>query len=125
MAKILVIDDDPAVLRSLRSMLERGGHQAAVAENGLIGLKLLRTERFAVVICDLFMPVQEGMETIQQIREVDARVPIIAISGAFVHDGSSPLEDARLLGADAAIAKPFTMAALLDTVEDTLDRGHA
>ena len=42
-----------------------------------------------------------------------------------MHDDRSPLQDARLLGADAAIAKPFTLAELLDTVEDTLDRGHA
>jgi CheY-like chemotaxis protein len=124
MAKILVIDDDPAVLRTLRTMLEKGGHQAVTAENGLIGIGKLKSDLFAAVICDLFMPVQEGMETIQKIRDMDARIPIVAISGAFVPEGS-PLDDARLLGADAALPKPFTYDQLLDTVEDALDRGEA
>lgn len=125
MAKILVIDDDPSVLRALAAMLERGGYEPVTAENGLLGIEALARDRFAAVICDLFMPVQEGMETIQRIREADARIPIVAISGHFVNDGESPLEDARLLGADAAIAKPFSYETLIDTIEDALDRGQA
>ena len=77
------------------------------------------------MICDILMPVQNGIETIQQIRELDANLPIIAISGARGDDNFSPLDDAMALGADRTVKEPFTVAQLMAAVDDVLDRGRA
>ena len=125
MAKILVIDDDASVRTVVSRILERAGYETETAANGLEGIEAMRRTRFALVICDMLMPVQEGIETIQEIRSAGANIPIIAISGAFGDEGYSPLDDARAIGADVAVAKPFTVEELLAAVDEAFERGHA
>ena len=125
MAKVLVIDDDDSVRSFLCRALGQAGHQAFGAENGRAGMEAILGTRFHVVICDMMMPVQPGTDTIQQIRELDPSLPVIAISGAFGPDGGSPLIEARALGADLALAKPFTIESLLAAIEEAFDRGIA
>ena len=72
----------------------------------------------------MLMPVQDGIETIQQIRNLDAKIPIIAISGDHGGDNFSPLDDAMALGADRTVKKPFTVAQLMAAVDDVLDSGQ-
>jgi CheY-like chemotaxis protein len=120
MAKVLVIDDDEGVRASVSRILASGGHDAVVAVNGLDGIDALIRTRFDVVITDILMPVQEGIETIQRVRELDPEMPIIAISGAFGQDDFSALDDAKLIGADVAIEKPFTVEELLEAIAEVL-----
>jgi CheY-like chemotaxis protein len=120
MAKVLLIDDDEGVRASVSHILVSGGHEAVVAVNGLDGIDALIRTRFDVVITDILMPVQEGIETIQRIRELDPEIPIIAISGAFGQNNYSVLDDAKLIGADLAIEKPFTVEQLLRGVATVL-----
>ena len=122
MAKVLVIDDDPGVRQVIRNILEEWGHEAFEAENGREGVDAITRTRFSVVICDMVMPVQEGVETIQQIRALDPVVPLIAISGVFAGDDSSLMDRARMMGADTAVAKPFGAEELLTAIDDVLDR---
>lgn len=118
--KILVIEDDEAVRRAVCSILRTGGYEPAEALDGRDGLDAFIHGRFSLVITDLIMPGQEGIETIERIRELDAAIPIIAISGAG--DGEfSPLQDAALLGANRTVAKPFTVEHLLRAVSELLD----
>jgi CheY-like chemotaxis protein len=124
MAKVLLIDDDEGVRASVSRILASGGHQTVVAVNGLDGIDALIRTRFDLVITDLVMPVQEGIETIQRVRELDADIPIIAISGAFGQNNFSALDDATLIGADLAIEKPFTVEKLLDGVSRVLRKPH-
>jgi DNA-binding response OmpR family regulator len=100
---------------TMRKILEREGHQVSEAGNGLDGLRLFRAEGADVVVTDLIMPEKEGIETILDLREESELVRILAISGG---DGlrSERLSDALELGADAALAKPFTVDQLREAV---------
>jgi CheY-like chemotaxis protein len=120
MPKVLVIDDDAAVRRIVSKMLARAGHETREAADGAEGMRALLRERFELVITDLFMPGQEGIETIGRIREIDTEIPIIAISGSSQDDHFSPLGDAKVLGADRAVEKPFTVEQLLAAVQELL-----
>lgn len=120
MAKVLLIDDDEGVRTSVSRILASAGHETVAAVNGLDGIDALIRARFDVVITDLLMPIQEGIETIQRVRELDPRIPIIAISGEFGRDNFSALDDARMIGADLAVEKPFEVETLLDAVAQVL-----
>ena len=76
-------------------------------------------------ICDMCMPVQDGIDTIQQIRELDAGIPILGVSGFFGAEGFSGGDLAVAMGADAALHKPFRMQQLLTEVEGMLGRRAA
>ena len=81
MADILVIDDDDDLRDTLRAILERAGYTVHEARNGREGCAYCQAQPVALVITDLLMPEQEGMETIQQLRAMDPPPKIIAISG--------------------------------------------
>lgn len=125
MAKILIIDDDDALRGLLRRALERAGHTVHDASEGAAGVALLRQVGADVVVTDLYMPGQDGIETIQEIRAEDEHVGIIAISGGASTGDMGPLADARLFGADIALPKPFTVTALRRSVEVLVARGRA
>ncbi len=108
MARILVIDDDPFVRRTVALLLQTLGHEAAEAQNGLEGVKMQRSQRYDVVITDMVMPVQDGLVTIQMLKQEFNRLPIIAMSGGSQSYGHLRLSDASLAGAMVTLTKPFT-----------------
>jgi DNA-binding response OmpR family regulator len=115
-ATILVIDDDAALRDLLRKVLEAEGHHVATAREGAEGLLIYRSAPCNVVITDLFMPGKDGIETIQELRASRADTRIIAMSGGASAGDLGPLMDARLLGADIALPKPFAMAVMVRAV---------
>jgi DNA-binding response OmpR family regulator len=120
---ILVIDDDSAVRHTVRVMLERAGYLVREADNGEEGVKLYRDARTDLVITDLFMPQQDGIETIQQIRAEFPDARILAVSGGASIGAEGPLIDARMLGADETLAKPFSKEDLLQRVRGLTETG--
>jgi DNA-binding response OmpR family regulator len=124
MAKVLVIDDDGQVRRIVCRMLRAGGHDPIDTGEGDVGVALIERDAPDLVVTDLIMPGQDGIETITRIREISG-LPIIAMSGQRQDGDFAPLVDAQLMGADVTIKKPFTMDALLAAVNDLLrgDRG--
>jgi len=114
--RILVIDDDPAMRGSMRRILERDGHDVREAGDGAEGLRLFRAEPADVVVTDVLMPGKEGMETIVELREEAPDVRILVVSGGGTMLGESTLSDAQALGADASLAKPFTVDQLRSAV---------
>jgi DNA-binding response OmpR family regulator len=114
--KILVIDDDEMVRRMVTRILHSDGHEVLCAADGAAGMMLLREHAPAVVITDIIMPEQEGIETILSIRREKPEVKIIAISGGGLFGEIEVLKMARLLGADEVIAKPFRAQDLLSRV---------
>jgi len=118
MAKILVIDDEPQVRRVIRHFLTRAGHTVAEAADGAEGLARVRADMPDVLVTDILMPNKEGIETIREMRREAPGLPILVISG---NAGSSLyMEMAKMLGAQAALAKPFRSAELLRAVDDLL-----
>jgi CheY-like chemotaxis protein len=116
MMSILIIDDDAGIRRLLRAALEKAGYAVSEASDGAAGMAAYRSSPADVVITDVFMPGQDGIETIQQLRAEFPDSRIVAMSGGSVGGASGTLTDAALLGADATLAKPFTLEALARTV---------
>lgn len=114
--KILVIDDDETIRELFRQWLEREGFEVNDADNGLKGVEIQRKIRADVLICDLIMPVQEGIETITQFREEFPDTVIIAISGGGKIGSESYLTVAEHLGAWKVFNKPVDMTVLIETI---------
>lgn len=119
MAKILVIDDDPAVRRATRRVLEAAGHAVAAYENGRGAVRDIAKESPDLLITDIFMPEMEGLETIREARLRQPGLPIIAMSGITFEDRDY-LGIAERFGAVATLKKPFRPAELLGLVNRLL-----
>lgn len=120
MARILVIDDDGQVRGAIRRILERAGHTVLDAADGEAGIRLYRERPTDLIITDIFMPEQDGIETIQQLRREFPGVKIIAISGGDRTRTMDLRKDAELLGASRSLRKPFELTELLKAVSELL-----
>src|SRR5450756_2098184 len=108
MAAILVIEDVPAVLTSLKIVLEGNGHRVTSAQNGEQGLKLLSDTPFDLVITDIWMPVSNGTEAIREGRARSPRTRFLAITGGDPNSrGSRDALRQQDFGADHVLLKPF------------------
>ena len=121
MARILVIDDDPTIRALVAGILETQGHSVVDAKDGRAGVALFGRESVDLVVTDIVMPEQEGIETIGAVRRLNRAVPILAISGSATVGGSGDyLRAAAALGATATLQKPFTADQLAGTIERLL-----
>jgi DNA-binding NtrC family response regulator len=118
MARILVIDDEPAMRMMLEQALKSAGYEVISAADGREGLNWQRTVGADVVITDLFMPGQDGLETIMEIRKTSVHVAVIAISGNPI--ARAMLAVATQLGAVTVLEKPFHPHELLGAVARAL-----
>ena len=118
MPRILVIDDDPDIRELLAQTFTQAGHETVLASDGREGVRLNRARPADLVITDLFMPNQEGLETIIQLRKEFPRIPVIAMSGK--HTATAMLSVAEQLGAVAVLEKPFLPDQLLQAAERAL-----
>jgi CheY-like chemotaxis protein len=100
--------------------LESGGHSVVEAANGRQALEIFRNNAADLVITDLIMPEQEGIETILLLRERNPAVKIVAISGGGRTRNMDFLEIASKAGADMVLPKPFDAKTLLRTVQECL-----
>ena len=115
--RILIIDDQPDIRDTLRWLLEGEGYAVAAAANGAEGLALQRRERADIVVTDIFMPEQDGIETLWKFREEYPEVPIVVMSGGGrTRAGVDYLALARQLGARRALAKPVDPRELVEVV---------
>ncbi|NOQ47507.1 MAG: response regulator [Desulfobulbaceae bacterium] len=119
--RILVIDDDEQMRILLRQVMEWAGHEVAEAENGRQGMQKQRQQPADLVITDLIMPEQEGLETIGSLRKEFADVKIIAISGGGRIGPEAYLPAASELGANRVFSKPFDVQELVTAVRELLD----
>ena len=111
--KVLIIDDDPALLRLMSMAFQAAGFATVAADNGRNGIRMASALRPDLVVTDIVMPDIEGIGAIRAIKQ-GARPPkVIAISGAGRGRGADYLSWARHLGADEVLAKPFRMSELL------------
>jgi DNA-binding NtrC family response regulator len=120
MARVLVIDDEVQVVKLIREVLEGAGHEVVEARNGREGMKLYEAKPTDLVITDLVMPEQEGLETITALRRQFPAVKIIAISGAQQKLDLDLLYVAEKLGAIRTLEKPFDIHRLADLVKELL-----
>lgn len=116
--KILIADDDDIVRDLFRKWLVKEGYEVYEAENGMEAVKLQRSSPVDLLICDLIMPVQEGIETISQFKVDFPEVGVIAISGGGKIGSDSYLTVAEHLGAWRVFTKPVSMPLIIETVRE-------
>lgn len=112
-AKVLIIDDDPALLRLMAMAFTAEGYATVAAENGRCGVRMATAHRPDLVVTDIVMPDIEGIGAIRAIKQGQRPPKVIAISGAGRGRGADYLSWAQHLGADAVLAKPFRMSELM------------
>lgn len=120
MAKILVMDDEPAILLMIKKMLEKAGYEVIVALNGKEGMRLFEKEKPDLIITDIIMPEKEGLETIFELRRMYPDLKIIAISGGGRISPDGYLPGAKLLGANMVFQKPLVQKEFLNAVASLL-----
>lgn len=130
MTRVLIIDDEPDVRDSVGKLLTRAGYDVRVVATAAAGLEAYQKTGADLVITDVIMPEQNGVDLIRALRVVGGGVPIIAISGGgnFGASNYAPgsitttafLAAAQKVGADAVLTKPFESKELLDLVSGLL-----
>jgi two-component system response regulator FixJ len=113
--KILVIDDEAGIRRSLEIHLRGAGYDVCAADTFARGLGLTLLGEFDLIICDLKLPDKSGIDIIRELKAQNANVPVVALSG--FQDGHM-IEQAKAAGAVEYLVKPCPRQMLLDTVRD-------
>jgi DNA-binding response OmpR family regulator len=119
--RALFVDDDEMVRELMRATLAGHGIDVVLASDGREATRLFESDSFDIVITDLFMPEEDGLELIARLRRRARRVPIIAISGGGNIRYSSTLNAAGLLGADVVLQKPFSTDELALAIRRVLE----
>ena len=120
MPTVLIADDEPAIRRTLREILEFEGYDVAEAADGDEAFDKAR-DGVDLVLLDIKMPKRDGMEVLQALRDAEATVPVVMISG---HGTVETAVEATQLGAVDFLEKPPDLNRLLVTVRGALDRGQ-
>jgi DNA-binding response OmpR family regulator len=119
--KILVADDEPNILISLEFLLKREGYDVVIATNGAEALARVRAEQPDMAILDVMMPLRNGFEVCQDLRQdpefKDLRIIMLTAKGR-----DSEVSKGLGLGADVYMTKPFSTRELIARVKTLIDR---
>ena len=119
MAKILIIDDERAIRRALREILEFEEFEVDEAENGKLGLDKAKNENYDIIFCDIKMPELDGMEVLDGLQKAKVDSPVIMISG---HGNIETAVQAIKKGAFDFIEKPLDLNRILVTIRNAKDK---
>lgn len=125
MARILIMDDEEQVRAVFRRILEGDGHQVDEAADGRIGTRLLGESDYDLVLLDIVMPEQDGLETITTLRREYPETRIVAISGGGMVGANDYLTIAEKLGVSKTLQKPIYPQDLRETVRELLGDSSA
>jgi len=121
MPSVLVVDDEDQVRQLIRETLEQAGYQVMEARDGKEALQRYRQAPADVVVMDILMPDQDGLESTATLRREFPNVKVVAITGGSDMIGIlNFLDVAKMLGARRTLQKPFDMKTLLDMVQAEL-----
>jgi CheY-like chemotaxis protein len=115
--KILIIDDDELYRAIICKALRAEGYETFVSPDGQSAMNSYKDLKFDLVITDIFMPEKDGIEVIEEIKEVHPHMKVVAISGNAAAGHGTFLELAQTCGADAVLEKPFTPEQLLEKIQ--------
>ncbi len=119
MAKILIIDDESSIRRTLKEILEFENYQIDTAEDGIQGLEKIKNNLYDIIFCDIKMPQMDGMEVLDTLRKDEVPTPVIMISG---HGNIETAVDSIKRGAYDFIEKPLDLNRILVTIKNALDK---
>ena len=118
---VLIVDDEPMVLSSLKKILEMEGHEVLMASSGNAAIELLDREKADLMLVDLRMPGLTGIETCTQARSINPAMPVIVMTA---HSAPASAVEAMQCGAYDYVLKPFDVLALLNLVSRALASGE-
>lgn len=113
--KILLVDDDPEIIESMKIVLEARGYSIMVARDGNQGLAMAEKDTPNLIILDMMMPKRSGFLVLEKLRKSNASPPKVIMITA--NEGSRHKAYAEMLGVDDYIRKPFAMDKLVDSIE--------
>ena len=116
----MIVDDDPATLRSLRQILEEEGHTVDEAPDEQVALRHFAGNPADVVICDVYMPNMNGIEFVMRVREAFPEAKVVGLSGGGFLSKGSVLEAVRNVGAVGILEKPFQAEDVIRVVDEAL-----
>ncbi|MDG1384368.1 MAG: sigma-54 dependent transcriptional regulator [Flavobacteriaceae bacterium] len=121
MSRILIIEDEASIRRVLVKILteENAKYQVFEAEDGLIGTEMIKKEDFDLVLCDIKMPIMDGVEVLEAVKKIKPEIPMVMISG---HGDLDTAVNTMRMGAFDYISKPPDLNRLLNTIRNALDR---
>lgn len=117
--RILVIEDNPMVIKSLEFKLNKEGYNVAVASDGRKALEILAANGFDLIITDLMLPFITGSQIIEHVKKVMPQVPVIVLSTATQED---IIMDAFKMGVEDFVTKPFSPNELSLRIKRTLSK---
>jgi len=114
--KILVIDDEPDIVKMLKTRLETGGYQVIAARDGIEGFKKAREQRPDLILLDIIMPEVDGLTVLRRLRSDEATcgIPVIMLTAKGMTDS---IFEAQIYGATDYIIKPFRLSELLKFIK--------
>jgi DNA-binding NtrC family response regulator len=119
--RVLVVDDEAMVLKSCQAVLEAEGWDVSLAGSVAAALALIDAEPPALLLADVKMPVQDGMQLMRCLQQRGSRIPVVIMSG---YSTPETMREAENLGAAAFIAKPFTPDELAAVVRSVQKRSN-
>jgi DNA-binding response OmpR family regulator len=120
-SRILLVDDEPSILKTLKIALSSAGYEVQVARDGVEGSRLWRDKGADLVIADIYMPNKSGLELIKELRAESPATPVIAMTDGGRTKQFNLLSFAKLVGAVRTIAKPFALEEMLAMAKQELD----
>lgn len=119
MAKLLIIDDEKSIRKTLREILEYEKYQVDEASDGVEGIAMIQKEKYDIVLCDIKMPKMDGIEVLDKVMQLSSDTPVVMISG---HGNIETAVEAVKKGAFDFIAKPLDLNRLLVTIRNAMDK---
>lgn len=120
-ATILLVDDEELLRAGVQEMLEMSGYTVITAPNGHEAMVCLNQHAIDLVITDLVMPKMDGVDFVEQLREIWPDVPVIVVSGSTRNIMQRyGIDSIQVPGADASLSKPFKGADLLSQIKSLL-----
>ena len=123
MAVILIIEDEASIRRVLKKIIEDEdpSHKIIEAEDGAKGIKAANDRSVDLILCDIKMPIKDGMEVLQEVIKEDHNIPVIMISG---HGDIQTAVECMKMGAYDYIEKPPDLNRLLNTIRNALSKNE-
>jgi DNA-binding response OmpR family regulator len=123
-AKILVVDDEPNIVQTLRDRLEMNDYRVVTAGNGEEGLEKALGEKPDIILLDVIMPVMDGHEMLERLRRTDVgkEIPVIMLTA---RSQSHDIARANACGIEDYVVKPFDLSELLEKIENILEKRKA
>jgi len=117
--RILIVDDEPSIIVPLQFLMQQNGYETSVAFSGEEAMETIFTKTPDLILLDIMLPIIDGFEVCQRVRENPAwnniRIILLTAMG-----GEANVTKGMALGADAYITKPFSNAAVIEKVKELL-----